>query len=161
MVLSGTLSLSSQPCGNRGSLQGAETLPSFRPMPLLLSSPTPVNRDPSLGTRKEVRMEVRVVRSHAVTGYLSIPLHLLRHGTGDSNLVGYLRFEFYDPCVVLSQVPARTGNEPIPVVPALLCSFSRLCIGAEASADSEGHGAEKTGRKVAPKGMGKTLGRAV
>ena len=28
---------------------------------------------PPLGTRKEVRMEVRVIRSPAVMGYLSIP----------------------------------------------------------------------------------------
>ena len=80
---------------------------------------------------------------------------------GDSNLADYLRFEFCNPCVVPSQALVMTQSMPVPVVPALLCSFSRLCIGAEASADSEGHGAEKTGRKVAPKGMGKTLGRAV
>ena len=42
----------------------------------------------------------------------------------DSNLAGYLRFEFCDPCVVLSQALARTQRVPVPVVSALLCSFS-------------------------------------
>ena len=43
---------------------------------------------------------------------------------GDSNLAGFLRFEFCDPCVVLSQALARTQRVPVPVVPALLSSFS-------------------------------------
>ena len=60
------------------ALRGAETLLRFRPTTLLLwLSMSPVNRDPSPGTRIEVRMEVPVVRSRAVVGYLSIPWHLL------------------------------------------------------------------------------------
>ena len=74
---SGALSTSSQPCGNEGSLTGAESLLRLSPTALLLClNPPPVNRDPPPhpGTRKEVRMEVCVVRSPSVMGYLSAPL---------------------------------------------------------------------------------------
>ena len=76
---SGTLSPSLQPHGNRSSLRGAETLLRFRPMALIvhLHSPT-VNRDPPPDTRKEVRLEVRVVGSPAVVGCDSVPQRLLR-----------------------------------------------------------------------------------
>ena len=78
---------------------------------------------------------------------------------GDSNLAGFLRFEFCDPCVVPSQASVilvwchpRPGKDmSVPVVSAL-CSFSRLWAGASASADSGGHGVGRAGRKVAPKG---------
>ena len=53
MGSSGTLSLSSQPQGNRGSLRGAEILLRFRPMALLLCLyPDPVNRDPPLQVQR-------------------------------------------------------------------------------------------------------------
>ena len=80
---SGTLSPSSQPCGNGGSLTCAESLLRFCPTALLLCLyPLPVNRDPPphQGTRKEVRMEVCVVRSPSVMGFFSIFQHLLSHG---------------------------------------------------------------------------------
>ena len=112
-----------------------------------------------------MRMELPVVSSPAVMGYLSIPQHLLgassAMGSCDSNLAGYLRFEFCDPCMVPSQALARTGRTPDPVVPALLCSFCRPWAGAKASANSGGSGVGRAGRKVAPKRMGKTPGRAV
>ena len=50
----------------------------FRTAALLLClHPLPVNKEPQPGTRKEVRMEVHVVMSPTVMGYLSIP-RLLR-----------------------------------------------------------------------------------
>ena len=55
---------------------------------------------------------------------------------GDSNLADYLRFEFCNPCVVPSQALVMTQSMPVPVVPALLCSFLRLSAQAGASADS-------------------------
>ena len=147
-------------------LQGAETLLKFMPTTLLLwLSMSPVNRDPSPGTRIEVRMEVPVVRSPAVMGYLSIPWHLLSAFSAmercDSIQVGYLRFEFCEPCLVPSQALVKIGRTPDPVVPALLRSFCRPWAGARASSDSGGSGVGRAGRKMAPKCKGKTPGRAV
>ena len=81
---------------------------------------------------------------------------------GDSNLVGYMGFEFWDPCMVLSQALERTGSAPIPEVPALLrCSFSRLWAMGRASDDSGGIGVRRAGRKVVSKGVRKVPGRTV
>ena len=79
----------------------------------------------------------------------------------DSNLAGSLRFKFCDPGMVPSQALASTGSAPITEVPALLCSFCRLWAGPRASADSGGSGVGRAARKVPPKGLGKTPGRAV
>lgn len=110
---SGTVSLSSQPCGNGGSLRGAETLLRFRPVVLLLHlQPPPVNRDPPLGTRKEVRMGwlwSGSLQSWAISLCLGASLAIER---GDNNLAGYLRFEFWDPGMVLSQTLVKTGACP-------------------------------------------------
>ena len=56
---------------------------------------------------------------------------------------------------------ARTGSAPFTEVPILLRSFSRLWAGPRASADSGVSGVGRAGRKVPPKGLGKTPGRAV
>ena len=69
-------------------------------------------------------MEVHVVRSPAFMGYLSIPWASSVIEQDDCNLAGYLRFEFCDPCMALSQALARTWSSPVPLVPALLHSFS-------------------------------------
>ena len=146
-------------------LQGAQTLLRFMPTTLLLwLSTPPVNRDPSPGTRIEVRMEVSVVRAPAVVGYLSIPWRLLSASSAvercDSIQAGYLRFEFCASCLVPSQALVRLGRTPDPVDPALL-SFCRPWAGARASADSGGSGVGRAGRKMVPKCKGKTPGRAV
>ena len=148
------------------ALRGAETLLRFRPMALhLCLSPPPVNRNPSPGTRIEVRMEVPVVRSPAVMGYLSIPRHLLSAFSAmercDSIQVGYLRFEFCEPCLVPSQALVKIGRTPDPVVPDLLRSFYRPWVGAGASAVSGGSGVGKSGRKVAAICIWKTSSSAV
>ena len=65
-----------------------------------------------------------MVRSPAFTGYLSVPWASSAIEQGDCNLAGYLRFEFCDPCMALSQALARTWSVPVPLVPALLHSFS-------------------------------------
>ena len=147
-------------------LQGAETLLRFMPTTLLLwLSTPPVNRDPSPGTRIEVRLEVPVVRAPAVMAYLSIPRCLLSAFSAvercDSIQAGYLRFEFCDPFLVPVQGLVKTGRTPDPVVPALLLSFCRPWAGAGASAESGGSGVGRAGRKMAPKCKGKTPGRAV
>ena len=147
-------------------LQGAETLLRFMPTTLLLwLSTPPVNRDPSPGTRIEVRLEVPVVRAPAVMAYLSIPRRLLSAFSAvercDSIQAGYLRFEFCDPFLVPVQGLVKTGRTPDPVVPALLLSFCRPWAGAGASAESGGSGVGRAGRKMAPKCKGKTPGRAV
>ena len=49
---------------------------------------------------------------------------------------------------------------PVPEVPALRF-FSRLWAGAGTSADSGGSGVGRAGRKVTPKGVEKTPGRAI
>lgn len=148
------------------ALRGGETLLRFRLTALLLClSPPPVNRDPSPGTRIEVRMEVPVFRSPAVMGYLSIPRRLLCAFSAvemcASMQASNLRFEFCAPCLVPSQALVRLGRTPDPVDPALLLSFCRPWAGAGASADSGGSGVGRAGRKMAPKCKGKTPGRAI
>ena len=104
-----------------------------------------------------MRKEVHVVRSPAVMGYLSIPGTSSAVERCESNLVGYLRFELCNPRMVPFQALAMTRSAPVPVVPALFHSFSRLYVGAGASADSGGSGVGRAARNVVPKGMGKTL----
>ena len=102
-----------------------------------------------------------MVRSPAVMGYLSIPGTSSAVERCESNLVGYLRFELCNPRMVPFQALAMTRSAPVPVVPALFHSFSRLYVGAGASADSGGSGVGRAARKVPPKGLGKTPGRAI
>ena len=67
-----------------------------------------------------------MIKSPAVMGYLSIPGTSSAMERCESNIVGYLRFEFCNPCMVPFQALAVTQSAPVPVVPALLRSFSRL-----------------------------------
>lgn len=73
-------------------------------------------------------------------GYLSIPGTSSAVERCESNLVGYLRFEFCGPCMWCHSTLAKTWSAPVPVVPALFHSFSQALGGAGASADSGGSG---------------------
>ena len=100
MGSSGTLFPSSQPHGNGGSLQGAEILLRFRPIALLLRLyPDPVNRDPPPPTSRYNKINENGCVCGQVSCSHGLSLSLTTSSaveSDDSNLVGYLRFEFCD-----------------------------------------------------------------
>ena len=92
-----------------------------------------------------------MVRSPAFMGYLSIPWASSVIEQDDCNLAGYLRFEFCDPCMALSQALARTWSSPVPLVPALLHSFSSSVQGLGHLLTVETVVWERLGRRWLPK----------